>query len=359
MLNSPPTRTWREELETFLRRTVDEDKLEIAPRSVAALEKLIEARVGSAGGRGGARSPAGASPYAVAAASTTEASRQPANARADAAPPRRSVAPRGRPTGQSHFADGQQLFEQRLASAKRHFDVLDQLVRVAGDKIDAAKPGEETDVGYEAMMAGKHLHLYNDDLIAARDTWLRYNLRPEAMSQMYGMLTPVALGLPACADPAQESRQREQTTEIGRRLAREGASLDAQATALSAIDVAANAASLVVGAGILVGVARKAGTWAVVKTVVVGYAIYMDTKIAETVAQNAGLSEQAIQGAELAAAVITLILLHKIPKEPIPESPPPKGCPAGQPSRAPHHLAPGNRQCRPFRACRRPRPGML
>ncbi len=76
--------------------------------------------------------------------------------------------------------------------------------------------------------------------------------------------------------------------------------------------------------GILVGVARKGGTWAVVKTVTVGYAIYMDTKIAEGIAQDAGVSDQTIREVELAAAVITLILLHKVPPEPIPESPPPK-----------------------------------
>ena len=83
----------------------------------------------------------------------------------------------------------------------------------------------------------------------------------------------------------------------------------------------ANAASLVAGAGILIVAAKKGGTWAVVKTVGIGVGIYLDTKVAETALHKAGASDQTIRGVELAAAVITLILLRRVPKGSAPQKP--------------------------------------
>jgi hypothetical protein len=50
ILNNPIPEDWRDELADFVQRTADEDNLEIALHSVAALEKLIESRVVEFGG---------------------------------------------------------------------------------------------------------------------------------------------------------------------------------------------------------------------------------------------------------------------------------------------------------------------
>jgi hypothetical protein len=44
--------------------------------------------------------------------------------------------------------NAEQLFDGKLASARIHFNTLQQLLEVAGEKIDAAKPGEEADAGH-------------------------------------------------------------------------------------------------------------------------------------------------------------------------------------------------------------------
>ena len=136
------------------------------------------------------------------------------------------------------------------------------------------------------------------------------------------MQSPVALGLPAFASSAQAERAMHQNLAISRRLDQQNASMDALVTGISATETAANAASLVAGAGVLIVAAKKGGTWAVVKTAAVGYAIYMDTKIAETGLHDAGASDQTIRGVQLAAAVITLILLRRVPKRAAPQKPP-------------------------------------
>ena len=84
----------------------------------------------------------------------------------------------------------------------------------AGEKIDAAKPGEEADVEYEADMVQKHLFLYNEDLAVARDLWLRFNLSGDANSRLIAMHTPVGLGLPMFASPAQAQRMGQQLAAI-------------------------------------------------------------------------------------------------------------------------------------------------
>ena len=162
------------------------------------------------------------------------------------------------------------------------------------------------------------------------------------------MPTPVGLGLPRFVRPELAERVRRQESAIGRRLSGRSASLDAALqTGLEVGETVANAASLVGGAGIVILAAKIGGTWAVAKTVGIGVGIYLDTKVAETALHKAGASDQTIRGAELAAAVITLILLRRVPKTAAPQKPSPKPQtgvggtrPAGEPA-APPPQTPG------------------
>jgi len=332
ILNHPIPEDWRGEVARFVQQT-ERNGLEILPESIAVIEAIIESCIAGtdefAEYGPAPRGPARAAPPTQTVASVAiEAATPPVAAgvrEADEEPAK--VEPASGfvgypaiPSNRRYFR-AQPLFDEKLASAKQHLDELERLLKAAGDKIDAAKPDEEVDLGYEAEMVQKHLFLYNEDLAVARDLWLRFNLSGDGNSALIAMHTPAGLGLPMFASPAQAERARQQGLAISRRLNRQNASMDAVVTTVATVEVAANAASIVAGAGALIVAAKKGGTWAVVKTVAVGYAIYMDTKIAEVGLQEAGASEQAIRGIQLAAAAITLILLRRVPKTAAPQKP--------------------------------------
>ena len=92
--------------------------------------------------------------------------------------------------------------------------MLDQLLKAVGEKIDAAKPGEEVDLDYEAEMIQKHLFLYNEDLLVAGDVWLRFNLSSDGIARMTELINPMSLGLPMYSSPAQAERARQQRSAI-------------------------------------------------------------------------------------------------------------------------------------------------
>jgi hypothetical protein len=204
-----------------------------------------------------------------------------------------------------------------------------------GQKLDAAKPGEEVDVEYDAAEVNEHLRLYNEDLAVARDVWLRMNLSSDGIARLTELHTPVGLGLPMFASPAQAERARQQRLAISRRLGEQNASMDAWVTGISTVELAANAAGIVAGAGILVVAAKKGGTWAVVKVAAAGAAVIAADKAADAGLRAAGASEQTVRGVQLAAAIITLILLRRIAKKAAPQKPPSDATPSDAPDIVP------------------------
>jgi hypothetical protein len=353
ILNNPIPEDWRDELTAFVQRTADDDNLAIAPHSVTMLEQLIESCIAGTDDfaefgpapRGPARA---ASPTQLGASVVPDVSEAPPKSR-----PRPPLVgypdiPVGRRGG---AVNAEQLFDGKLASARIHFNTLQQLLEVAGEKIDAAKPGEEADVEYEAEMVRKHLFLYNEDLAVARDLWLRFNLSGDANSRLDGMPAPVVLSLPAFATPAQAQRMGQQLAAINRRLHGDNASVDALVTGMRATEMAADAAAILAGAGALVVAAKKTSRWAVVKIVVAGAAAIAADRATDAGLRAAGASDQTVRGVRLAAAVITLILLHRASKRPAPQepvreppatidqAPPPAGTPA--PHEPPSHTPTG------------------
>ena len=351
LLNHPIPEDWREELAAFVQRTADDDNLTIAPHSIITLEELIESCIaGSDDFAEFSPAPRETTNAVVSATPTTTvvlaADSQPVAAGAPEAdeepakvePASGFVGYPAIPSNRRYFRV-QPLFDEKLVSAKQHLDEIERLLKAAGDKIDAAKPDEEVDLGYEADMVRKHLFLYNEDLAVARDLWLRFSLSGDANSALIAMHTPVGLGLPMFASPAQADRARQQDLAINRRLRGQNASMDAVVTTVATVELAANAASLVAGAGALIVAAKKGGTWAVVKMVAAGAAAIAADKAADAGLRAAGASDQTIHGVRLAAAVITLILLHKVAKRAAPEKPttePPEGTgrvpPTGRPT---------------------------
>ncbi|HEX4143486.1 MAG TPA: hypothetical protein VHY91_08040 [Pirellulales bacterium] len=315
VVNHPIPEDWRKEVARFVQQT-ERNGLEILPESIRAIEAIIEsciagtdefARYGPAP-RGPSRSQT-RPPLVVTVAA--DASGPPA--KPQPLPP--LVGYPDIPVGRRGPAvNAERLFDEQLVSAKQHLAVLEQLLNAAGDKIDAAKPGEEADVEYEADMVHKHLFLYNEDLAVARDLWLRFNLSGDANSRLIEMHTPAGLGLPMFASPAQAERARQQGLAIGRRLRGNNASMDALVTGIAVTDTAATAAGILTGAGALIVAAKTTGRWAVIKMVAAGAAAIAADRAAEAGLRAAGAGDQTVRGVRLAAAIITLILLHRVAK---------------------------------------------
>ena len=274
ILNHPIPEDWRDEVARFVDET-ERNGLEILPDLVRGLEAIIEsciagtdefAELGPA-----PRAPAnGVASRAKSTMVAAEADAQTVETQDQAAPVGHPKAPAGH---QNFSVGAQQFFDEKVASAKGHLNVLKQLLNVAGERIDAAKPGEEVDVDYEAAMVDKHLFLYNEDLLVAGDVWLRFNLSSDGIARMTELINPMSLGLPMFASPAQAERARQQRSEISHRLNQQNASMDAWLTGIQATGIAATAAGVIAGAGIVIVAAKKGGTRAVIKTVAAGAAV--------------------------------------------------------------------------------------
>ncbi|HEX4147203.1 MAG TPA: hypothetical protein VHY91_27145 [Pirellulales bacterium] len=339
VLNHPIPEDWREEVARFVEQT-ERNGLEILPDSIRVIEAIIGSSIAGAdqfaqcgpAPRGPAR---GQAPAPLVVTVAADAGGPPA--KPQPLPP--LVGYPDIPVGRRGPAvNAERLFDEQLVSAKQHLAVLEQLLNAAGEKIDAAKPGEEADVDYEADMVQKHLFLYNEDLAVARDLWLRFNLSGNANSRLIAMHTPAGIGLPMFASPAQAERARQQGLAIGRRLRGDNASMDAWVTGISATDTAATAAGILAGAGALIVAAKTTGRWAVIKMVAAGAAAIAVDRLADAGLRRAGASDQTIRGVRLAAAVITLILLHRANKRSAPREPspkPPKGTSQTPPSGPP------------------------
>jgi hypothetical protein len=147
--------------------------------------------------------------------------------------------------------------------------------------------------------------------------------------------------LPLFTDERQAQRAKEQEIEIGKRLGRRTATLERIIIGMKALEVAGVAASLALGAGVVINAARVGGKWAVVKTLakVAGSAAAAEGagEAIERGLEAAGASKETIRGMRLAAEVVTwLLLLRRVsigvgaksqpsaaPKEPAKPSAPP------------------------------------
>ena len=99
---------------------------------------------------------------------------------------------------------------------------------MVGEKLDAAKLGENIDIDSEVEMIEEYLRGFNEDLEAARDLWLRYGLASDDIGRLTEMLNPASLGLPRFADEDQGRRTLRQMEEIGKRLGRRDAAWGAR-----------------------------------------------------------------------------------------------------------------------------------
>jgi hypothetical protein len=202
-------------------------------------------------------------------------------------------------------------FSARLKSARASFEVLRHLLESAGEKLDALKTGEQADIDYQVAKTKEYLWRYNDDLEAARDLWLRFDLSEDDIAHLNEMLTPVSLGLPMFADDGQAARASQQINEIGERLRGRLAVWDSTVTAMKAAEVVGDVAGVLAGTGIIFKAVKTGGKWAVVKAVAAGAAAYSVDYAAEKGLRAAGAGDQSIRGTRLAAAVIGLILLRR------------------------------------------------
>ncbi|HTU24449.1 MAG TPA: hypothetical protein VMF30_03560, partial [Pirellulales bacterium] len=319
---TPPIRAdWREELAAFVARTADEDKLRIAPRSVEALERLISSRTRDTGTERAAGDPQSGQMKLLAAPARKGSAPKVAGQPKATDPSERFVGYPKIPENRRYFR-AEPLFDGKLDSARQHLAAIKQLLDSVAAKLGAAKPEQEVGLDDEAAAIRQHLFLYNEDVAVASDLWLRFQLSSDAAAKLAEMHTPVDFGLPAFANEQQAARARHQSLEINRRLQGQLASMDRVIATMQTVELAANAASIAAGAGMVVVAAKQGGKWAAVKLVATGVALYGADRAGEFGLRAAGASDQTIAGVRLAGAVITLILLGRIAKRPTAGEPP-------------------------------------
>jgi hypothetical protein len=209
------------------------------------------------------------------------------------------------------------FFNMKLAEAKRRLDEMEQVLEALGRKLDGAKPDEVVEVESEVNDIETLIWRHNDALESARDAWLRDDLGSRAFDRLMLMLSPAALHLPLFTDDQQAERARMQWKQIAKRLDQRIAMFDRIIFGAKAVEAAGTAASLALGAGVVLTAVKQGGKWAVVKTVAKvaasGAAAYGAGEALEHGLRAAGASEETIHGVRLAAEVVTwLLLLRRI-----------------------------------------------
>ncbi len=148
------------------------------------------------------------------------------------------------------------------------------------------------------------------------------------------MLSPTVFGLPRFTDEQQAARAHKQDILIGERLRRRNRILDRVIIGMQVAEYAGDAAGVVLGGGVVLTALKKGGKWVAVKTIAGLAAAIIVEQGAEEGLRAVGASEQTIRGARLAAAVVTLIILHRSGRlaalGPKPARPPVKARPHGE-----------------------------
>ncbi len=232
ILAGPIPDDWRARLDRFVAET-KEFGLEIEPDSIRTLEELIASHV-----KAGDETASGEHERALTAHDK----------------PRDSF-------------DPEEDFDRRLKSARRKLETLRQLLNVIGEKLDAAKQGENVDVDSEVGMIKEYLRGFNEDLEQARDLWLRYQLSADDIGRLTEMLNPASLGLPRFADEEQGRRALRQMTDIGKRLGQRDLALGAVETGLQWADTVGTVAGIAAGGGAIYTAGKVGGKWAVAKVI--------------------------------------------------------------------------------------------
>ena len=276
MVRHPIAENWRDEVVAFVDETGCKG-LRILPGSIRVIEALIEARI-TGTGQFARFGPAKRARHAPGQRNRHQRrGRKPTVRRPKCKlKRRRSVNLAHRPAAEVVRSVLSSFLMRESPPPNRTSPCLINFSRRRAKKFDAAKPGEEVDIDYEAEMVQKHLFLYNEDLMVAGDVWLRFNLSSDGIARMTELINPMSLGLPMFASPAQAERARQQRSAISRRLNEQNASMDAWVTGIQVTEMVATAAGIVAGAGLLVVAAKEGGTWAVVKTVAAGAAANRD-----------------------------------------------------------------------------------
>ncbi len=295
LLSSPISENWHDEVARFVAET-ESLGLEISPDSIRAIEAIIESRIASSG-RFAADGPSVGAlareiepPHVVSIVPEVSGPSQPHDQPAQVKP----------------VGDPSREFSARLKSARASFEVLRQLLESAGEKLDALKIGEEADIDYEVeKIPWSTSGRYNDDLEAARDLWLRYDLFADDVARLNEMLTPASLGLPMFADEEQAARASQQIGEIGQRLRGRLAVWDSTITTMQVTETVGDVAGVLAGAGAVSQCGQGLGGTGgrLSRRSRPCAAAYGADYLAEKGLRAAGAGDQSIRGARLAAAV--------------------------------------------------------
>ena len=325
MVSHPIAEDWRGEVAAFVDET-ERKGLRILPASVRVIEALIESRIAGTGqfarfGPAKRTSATAVTSQPRLTVVASEAERQPAETKAQPAP----VGYPDIPTGHRGPAvNAERLFDEKVASAKGHLNVLEQLLKAAGEKLDSAKPDEKVDLDYEAAMVDKHLFLYGEDIAVVRDLWLRFNLSGDANSRLIasdqsdvartaGVCQARTGGAGATADWCDRARLNQQNQAN-----------DQLADQLRGIEITGEVAGIAAGIGLFWQVFKQSGKWVAVKTLAAtaattGGLAAVDYGVDRGL-RSAGAGETTIRGADWPLPSSPLYCCIGPPKRPLRKS---------------------------------------
>jgi hypothetical protein len=217
-----------------------------------------------------------------------------------------------------------------LTNARACIHDLEPLLASLANRIEAAKPDEPCDVDAELIAIDHLIWRHNDLMESARGVWLSGDLGSEEFRELDLGPTPASLDLPLFTDKQQAEWAKVQCKRIGERLKQRITFLDRVFIAAKILEGAGEAASLLIGGGVLLKAFKEGGKILLVKTIaktaVAGGISYIAGKAVDAGLQAAGVEEETIQGVKHAAELVTwLLLLRKIhkslPARPTPETP--------------------------------------
>ena len=201
--------------------------------------------------------------------------------------------------------------QTRLREIEATLASMKEICAALGAKIDNAKLDEDIDVDLVADNVTQLLQQHNEAIIEAYQIWLQEGLSYDELAALWAIPRSSSIGLPIWVNLDYEKLEKAQWARVNAVTKKWDRWLGAAEITFKAGDWAGTAASVALGAGVIVQAVKTGGKWTVVKVVASAAAATAIDAGAQHIARGLGASERAIAGAQAAAALISYIILRR------------------------------------------------
>lgn len=201
-------------------------------------------------------------------------------------------------------------FDQRIGALQTEMKRLKESLDAFASSLEAQSSQSEIEIDLFVDKVIQGLESYNKHLIAALQAWPTESNKYEDLDRLRALPTPAGLGLPLHATNELAEQELAEWRKLQAASSAHERLLGRAELALHVADWTATAATVILSAGAIIAV-KEGGKRVLVKLAVTTAAGMAIEAGLEHAARRAGVSEEAIAGVKLAAAIVSYIICKR------------------------------------------------